>query len=241
MNPTGERITARVAGNYGNYEVTIRDGRENLDAYCDCPYDGYPCKHIVAVCLCYMKNRNQYQSIAKAQGDLQKKIEDELSKRSKQELIDLLMKVVDRTPEFQSMLVFHLFPNTVETENALVSRIDVLELDDFYDDYRSEADKVRYAKELLRDVEQLSPRIKVVVSWRLADKVLRFLNNYGVDDERWENVVLDILEEITPLLRDEDSLSDLKKEIHENLIAYYDWGNCGLIDAIGDYAQDLSN
>ncbi|MCK5476445.1 MAG: SWIM zinc finger family protein [Candidatus Aenigmarchaeota archaeon] len=44
------KITAEVKGNYGTYTVDIEiDEDKKLDYYCDCPYEGYGCKHIVAV------------------------------------------------------------------------------------------------------------------------------------------------------------------------------------------------
>lgn len=240
VDPVADEIVAKVLGNYGNYEVTIGSEGERLVAYCDCPYDGYPCKHVVAVSLQYMENKGRYRSAARKQSDLYQRIESELPKRSKPELIELLMKAVTHSTELRSIVTLHLFPDAAETEDALSSRVDEIDLDDFHDDFRSEAEKARQAKNLLRAIADISPRIKVVVSWRLADKILSFLNEYGVDNERWENIVLDILEKIVPLLKDDESLEDLKNEIHKSLIAFYEWGNCGLIDAIEDYAQELT-
>ena len=239
IDPVADEVVAKVLGNYGNYEVSIGDEGERLTAYCDCPYDGYPCKHVVAVCLQYMENKEHYRGAAKKQRDLHQRIEKELPKRSKPELIELLLKAVTHSTELRSIVTLYLFPNATDTEDALLSRVAEIDLEDFYDDFRSEAEKARQAKELLRTITDLAPRIKVIVSWQLADKILRFLNEYGVDDERWENIVLDIFGEIVPLLKDDESLADLKDEIHESLVAYYDWGNCGLIDAIDDYAQEL--
>ena len=48
------------------------------------------------------------------------------------------------------------------------------------------------------------------------------------------------LKKIAPLLKENKSLTDLRNEIHKSLTAYYEWGNCGLIDAIEDYAQELT-
>ncbi len=239
VDPVANEVVAKVSGNYGNYEVSIGDEGERLTAYCDCPYDGYPCKHIVAVCLQYMEDKERYRGAAKKQRDLYQQIEKELPKRSKPELIELLMKAVTHSTELRSIVTLHLFPEAKEAEDALLSRVDEIDLEDFYDDFRSEAEKARQAKELLRAITDLAPRIKVVVSWRLADKILSFLNEYGVDDERWENIILDILEEIIPLLKNDESLEELKDEIHKSLVAFYEWGNCGLIDALDDYAQEL--
>ncbi len=240
VDPVADEIVAKVSGNYGNYEVTIGQEGERLIAYCDCPYDGYPCKHVVAVSLQYMENKGLYRSAARKQSDLYQRIENELPKRSKPELIELLMKAVTHSTELRSIVTLDLFPDNTETEDALLSRVDEIDLDYVYDDFRNEAEKARQVKKLLRTIADLTPRIRVVVSWRLADKILSFLNEYGVNDERWENIVLDIFEEVVPLLKDDETLEDLKVEIHKSLIAFYEWGNCGLIDAIEDYAQELT-
>ncbi|MCG2782392.1 MAG: DEAD/DEAH box helicase [Candidatus Altiarchaeales archaeon] len=50
----GEEITARVEGNYGVYDIDIWFDEHGIDADCDCPYDGYGCKHIVAVLLKFL-------------------------------------------------------------------------------------------------------------------------------------------------------------------------------------------
>ncbi|MBU2638557.1 MAG: DEAD/DEAH box helicase [Nanoarchaeota archaeon] len=43
-------ITAEVKGNYGTYDVEIEiEGNRVADYFCDCPYNGDGCKHIVAV------------------------------------------------------------------------------------------------------------------------------------------------------------------------------------------------
>ena len=65
MNIKDERIIAKVAGSYGNYdvEISIEDG--NIRADCDCPYDGYGCKHIVAVLYKLANDRDQNKKINK--------------------------------------------------------------------------------------------------------------------------------------------------------------------------------
>jgi GNAT superfamily N-acetyltransferase len=49
--PDGNNITAEVVGNYDSYGVEISANERGVGAYCNCPYEGYPCKHIVAVLL----------------------------------------------------------------------------------------------------------------------------------------------------------------------------------------------
>ncbi len=58
------KITAEVKGNYGTYTVDIEiDEDKKLDYYCDCPYEGYGCKHIVAVLYKWI---NEMKSFNKA-------------------------------------------------------------------------------------------------------------------------------------------------------------------------------
>ena len=57
--PDGDRIAAEVNGSYGNYVVKISATKHGIDAYCDCPYEAYPCKHIVAVLLSSANEREQ--------------------------------------------------------------------------------------------------------------------------------------------------------------------------------------
>ncbi|MGD9506120.1 MAG: SWIM zinc finger domain-containing protein, partial [Syntrophobacteraceae bacterium] len=52
-DPDAGAIHAVVAGNYGDYDVAIEQADGTIEASCDCPYDGYPCKHIVAVLLSF--------------------------------------------------------------------------------------------------------------------------------------------------------------------------------------------
>ena len=53
-------ITADVSGNYGNYSVEIYEEDSEIVADCDCPYDGYPCKHIIAVMLEFVEKKGEY-------------------------------------------------------------------------------------------------------------------------------------------------------------------------------------
>ena len=53
-----EKIIAKVYGSYGTYDVEIVPTEEGLEADCDCPYDGYGCKHIVAVLYNWINKKN---------------------------------------------------------------------------------------------------------------------------------------------------------------------------------------
>lgn len=49
------KIVAKVNGNYGVYKVEVYVKGNAIDADCNCPYDGYGCKHIVAVLYKWVK------------------------------------------------------------------------------------------------------------------------------------------------------------------------------------------
>src|SRR5215210_408868 len=57
LEPDGESIQARVAGSEGLYRVAISEVDDDLEIECTCPYDGWVCKHGVAVLLFYINER----------------------------------------------------------------------------------------------------------------------------------------------------------------------------------------
>jgi stress response protein SCP2 len=66
-------IDAQVSGNYNNsYQLKITETHNNIHISCNCPYDGYPCKHGVAVLLKFLYNENIDESIIEVTGQGQK-------------------------------------------------------------------------------------------------------------------------------------------------------------------------
>lgn len=53
-------IHASVTETDSNYEVTISESDHTLEADCTCSYDGYPCKHVVAVLLQFVDKKTTY-------------------------------------------------------------------------------------------------------------------------------------------------------------------------------------
>lgn len=97
MDVSGEKITAKVRGSYGMYdvEIAIEDGKIHAD--CDCPYDGYGCKHIVAVLYKWVKGEKEGGGTTRKEIDISK----ELSKLSKEELKSILMGLWNDYEEVQ--------------------------------------------------------------------------------------------------------------------------------------------
>ena len=66
-------IDAQVSGNYNNsYRLKITEKHDSLQITCNCPYDGYTCKHSVAVLLKYLHSQNLDDSIIEVTGQGQK-------------------------------------------------------------------------------------------------------------------------------------------------------------------------
>ena len=91
-----------------HYNVTVKlDKALNIiGTQCDCPYDkGEYCKHQVAVFLAvrHLRNRNHCNATVKQAPDLK----DILSKRTKDELIELLLKAASEHDEIRRRIELH--------------------------------------------------------------------------------------------------------------------------------------
>lgn len=94
----GNVIEGHCQGSYASpYRVQL-DARDGIQEFsCNCQYDwGGACKHVVAVLLAYANHPEQFADLPKS--------EDILAQRSKEELIALIRKMVDRYPDLQSLI-----------------------------------------------------------------------------------------------------------------------------------------
>jgi uncharacterized Zn finger protein len=81
------------------YRVQVKLDAHNVikEFSCNCKYDwGGACKHVVAVLLTYVNHPEQFAEVPKS--------EDILAERSKEELIALIRKMVDRYPDLQTLI-----------------------------------------------------------------------------------------------------------------------------------------
>ena len=99
------RLTAEVEGSsYEPYQVTITLGQRGIeDAYCTCPYDwGGDCKHIVAVLLTYIHSSEEVEELPP--------VEDMLADLDRDQLQDLILKLVERQPGIANLIQQQLPP-----------------------------------------------------------------------------------------------------------------------------------
>ncbi|MBI3618929.1 SWIM zinc finger family protein [Candidatus Peregrinibacteria bacterium] len=94
----GDNIKARCKGSYRNsYEVkaTIQNGTI-ISSRCSCPVgDGGRCKHIAALLLTYIERPGDFKIVDEQETDL--------SRRSKEELVELIGKMLARHPDLERL------------------------------------------------------------------------------------------------------------------------------------------
>ncbi|WP_237342962.1 SWIM zinc finger family protein [Wolbachia endosymbiont of Folsomia candida] len=83
------------------YQVTLKHNGQYLTGKCSCPALGYcgPCKHMAATCFALIQlDRQEYRSSLEYV-DEQDRLEKLLIKKTKQELIPIIVRFSDRHPE----------------------------------------------------------------------------------------------------------------------------------------------
>ncbi|MGD9506182.1 MAG: SWIM zinc finger domain-containing protein, partial [Syntrophobacteraceae bacterium] len=227
-----------VAGNYGDYDVAIEQADGTIEASCDCPYDGYPCKHIVAVLLSFLDNRRECEAQACKIKSTNATIEDRIRKLSKEELAELVIEFSRKSPDFKQLLTVRFASDQPQTLKMLLKQVARAFPSINSDDYSTG----RIAKDLdriLQAVEGAEVKMQMQVRWAVVDAILHELNEYGMDDEPLENVFFRSMGRLKDILVGKDLFASERREIIGKLMRYYDIGNCGLIDAIYDAAMEL--
>jgi hypothetical protein len=237
-DPDTESISAEVAGSYGDYNVAIEQVGEEMRATCNCPYDGYPCKHIVAVLLSYINHRRVYSEQAKEEKSRKLTMEKRIRMLSQEELVAMVLEGARKYPDFKRELMvrFGTDPKTtLDTLRKEISRAFPPIESDSYSTGRIAAELRR----ILQSVETGDERIRIEVHWAVADSILGELNEYGMDDDALEDVLLSCFEVLKKLVAGSEVLAPRRREIIGELMRYYNWGNFGMVDAVFDTVIDL--
>lgn len=66
------------------------------------------------------------------------------------------------------------------TLEVFLNQIRYIRLNDFEDEYGPELEKARELKKILKSIDKANSAIKSTINWEIADKILDFLNQYGV-------------------------------------------------------------
>src|SRR6056297_3539403 len=111
-----DTIQAQVAGNYGDYEVIIITGKQNgIQAHCNCPFDGWPCKHVAAVLLSFIHQKEDYIKANKTRKKADSALAVEIKKLSKDALANLVIIYAQKYPDVKRDLMVRLESNKKTT------------------------------------------------------------------------------------------------------------------------------
>ena len=239
FDPESETITAEVEGNYGDYTLEITaDEDYGLDADCDCPYDGYPCKHMVAVLLAFVNERGQYLQEAQKSEKQVLSLAGRVKQLSKDELVEMVMSCARKYPDFKRELIVRFESEKPATFNAIKKQIQQA-----FPSINSRSYSIsgigKTLNAIIKSVESAPDSLKLDVYWAVADRTLEELNEYGIDEESLDEVAIESLEKLPPLLQEKPELKDKKQKILSELMRYYVWGNCGITDFIYDTAENI--
>lgn len=233
-----ESIQAEVAGSYGDYDVSITTQSGSLSADCTCPYEGYPCKHVVATLLTFIHHKHEYFQ----QAETRKKSESSLAKKvkalSKDELVEILLSCSKKYSDVRRDLQVRLESDKKATFSTIHKQI----MRAFPSIQSHSYSTHSIAKELttiLKSVENSTSEMQIKVCWAVIDRTLKELNEYGMDDEVLENVAIDAMESLVEAFQTNASLQEEKAEIIEQLLIYYEKGNFGITDWVYDTVLGL--
>jgi len=91
----GKKVSARILGNYGVYRTYVAPSAKRLTGDCSCPSEIWPCKHVHAL-------RETWNANPRSFFDLDDWLK-QLTRKSKQELIESIGKLVVEVPELLAL------------------------------------------------------------------------------------------------------------------------------------------
>jgi uncharacterized Zn finger protein len=234
-----DHIQAEVSGSSGhNYDVEITAAKRGIDAACSCPYDGYPCKHIVAVLLTFMEKQETLLRQAVESKKKRLSLKDRVRALSQERLAKILLSLAEKYPDCQRDLLVELGDDPQEAASVIRKQIHQIFRAFESDDYAS-SKVIKQLKAILRSIQESSPQIKVKVYWIVSDRILKELNEYGMNDEPLEDLAIETLDLLAEILSKPESSPEEKAGIVRALKKYSEWGNCGIIDSIDEAIEKI--
>ncbi|MEK7396676.1 MAG: SWIM zinc finger family protein, partial [Candidatus Poribacteria bacterium] len=226
-----------VSGNYGDYSIEIYSKDGKIGADCDCPYEGYPCKHIVAVMLEFVEKKSEQLKKTEKSKTQDSNLKSRMTELSKEQLLDIILDCAKKYPDFKNELMVRFDQDKQKVLEAILKQIDKAfpRIEESY----SMSQISKRLKTIAKQVDNAPDDLKADVYWAIADRTLEEINEYGIDDDTLENVAIDYMESLVSLLKGKSALIQKKQKIIGELMEYYDWGNCGITDSIYDTVDEL--
>lgn len=110
------RWLAQLSGNYGDYDVDIEmdENGDISDYFCNCPYDGAICKHVVAVLFSIEKEQGKGETNTAKKDSWQ-----ELLKNADEEALrDFVFEFAARNKDFRHEFVIQFSQPSLEENNT---------------------------------------------------------------------------------------------------------------------------
>jgi len=234
-----DTLIADVTGNYGDYQVEITIKRGELDADCSCPYDGYPCKHAVAVLLQFIRNRKEYLTAAKREVATVSSLEKQLLATSKDFLVKTILDGINASHEFRRHVLTTFEAESNDMMKLFRSQIKEAFPSIEFDEYNI-PEIARELRSILKSVEASPAQLKLEVYWAVIDRTLKELNAYGIDDMKLEDVAIVGMQTMTEIFQQMPAKSkSLLKKVIQGLQAHLDVGNNGINDSIAATIDEL--
>ena len=234
-----DRIEAEVSGSSGSsYDVEITVASRGIDATCSCPYDGYPCKHIVAVLLSFIKKQETFLKQAVENKKKMSTLKERVHALSKDRLVEILLSLAEKYPDCKRDLLIEIGDDFQEAISLIVKQVHQIFRAFESEDYPS-TKVVKQLKIILGSVGRSKEEIKVKVYWIVSDRILRELNEYGMNDEPLEDMAIETLDLLAEVLSKSEISQEEKTRIIKALKKYSAWGNCGIIDSIDEVIERI--
>lgn len=236
-----DHIEAEVSGSSGYlYDVAITAASRGVDAECSCPFEGYPCKHIVAVLLTFLKKKDD---LLKQSTERKKKLislKERVRALSKDRLAEILLSLAGKYPDCQRDLLIALGNDSHETVNVIKKQIHQM-FRAFEAEDMSSSKVVKQLKDILASARQVQTDLRLKVYWAVADRILNVLNEYGMDNEPLEDVAIEALDLLVEIFSKSGIPQEEKARMVKAIEKYASWGNCGIIDNIKEAREKIKN
>ncbi|MFZ2385491.1 MAG: hypothetical protein WBE75_04710 [Candidatus Omnitrophota bacterium] len=167
-------------------------------------------------------------------------MKDRVSALSQDRLAEILLSLAGKYPDCQRDLLIAIGDDTQEATSIITKQIHRI-FRSFEVEDCSSSKVVEQLKSIIASVRPSSIEIKTKVYWAIADRILKELNEYGMDDESLENVAIETLDLLTEVSSKSGIPVEEKARIVNALEKYSSWGNCGIIDNIKEDREMIEN
>lgn len=191
-----EKIMATVEGSKLNeYKVEVWFANGHMVARCTCPFDGWACKHIVAVLYKFLEEKEKLFKGANLEDEEAQSLRKYLLDLSKERLIEIILRNARKNPEVKTELL-EFISEKIEDKEIFISQ--------YHDYWQSAESLLRRMNELggadIEDenfvINNLNKIVSLIEEGKLGDEIKKeFIENLFYF-YNWRNCgLIDFLEE----------------------------------------------